>query len=216
MPAVLGRDPGAVAVALRPRGEHAVEGVAIEGLADAELRGVDHVELADGQRRLLGHEALGRRPPAAADHVLEERVDGVERAAFGVAGQHQVVAHRLHDDPVVAERIEFHVGHELRQPLARADDDLLPLGGHLALGQDLQLRAGHLLQVRLQLVGGGRLDGGGLVGHGNHVVRLAVPGQHQPVVGNGQRNGGQKSERERQKGISWQGSLWGANRRGPQ
>ncbi len=52
----------------------------------------------DRERRLPGNAAGRRRPPAAADDILEERDDGIEGPARAASGQDEVGPGRTDDD----------------------------------------------------------------------------------------------------------------------
>ena len=61
------------------------------------------------QRRRLGDIALVRCPPAAADDVFQERVDGIERSSWRSTGQDKLVPDRLDDDAVVPQLLQVDV-----------------------------------------------------------------------------------------------------------
>ena len=105
-----------VAVGLVARRPVAVKGVRPEGLPVLQRRHVAHVLLGDGEVRETGDGADFRGPPAAAHGIFEEGVDGIERAAGAVAGEEQILPHRLDDDAVGLQALQVQVRSDSDSP----------------------------------------------------------------------------------------------------
>ena len=201
-PARLGRDAVVMAVESQPRGEGSVQGVAIVDLAVPQRRRVAYVERPDVQNRSTRREALLGSPPAAADRVFEERVNGVEHAVRRPTRQHQLLPDGLDHNGVVGERFDVELRQDLFAPGRSADENRRRVGLHVGLAADWQLRPGHGNQMRLKLPGGGPLDRGGRGRQDDRVVGLPITAERERGIGGQQRDNGKQGGRQDHGGIS--------------
>ena len=111
--------PGAVGpVAGGPDG---IESDVPVGLPVFERRLVTKRDIADRERRPPGHAAGRPGPPAAADDVLEERVNGVEGAPRAASDENEVVPDGA-DDDLLGRQIREGRVHPGRLGRAEADE----------------------------------------------------------------------------------------------
>ena len=147
-------------------------------LAVFQRRHLAIVDRADGQPRELRNAAHVRREPAAAQVIFQQPVDAVHVAAQRPAGDDQMLADGANHVSFRAEGGEID-GRAQRPQMGVVAEDDFARAKRLLVGDDRQLRAGHLFEERLQFLGAVPGRGRGVVGQDDLIGRLAVFGQHQ-------------------------------------
>ena len=176
MVAVVGGNARKMAVAFDVRRETRLQSAFVERFAADDFRSVFMIFRIDDKRRLVRNRALFRRPPADADVVFQEGIDGVERTARHLAVEVDVVAVEDDGDFVrlrVGERRIFeHGGGRLHG----TDDESRLAGGAGGFRNDGERVSRDVFQMAGELRGGRFHDGRGIVRRDDDVVAFALIG----------------------------------------
>ena len=196
MVAVVGGNAREMAVAFDVRRETRLQGASVERFAADDFRCVFVIFRIDDKRRLVRNRALFRRPPADADIVFQEGIDGVQRAARHLAVEVDVVAVEDDGDFVrlrVGERRIFeHGGGRLRG----TDDKSRLAGGAGGFRNDGERVSRDVFQMAGELCGGCFHDGRGIVGRDDDVIAFALIGDL-----DGLRDGGAAQTEKTENGL---------------
>ncbi len=175
-------------VRLVPGRPHLVESDVPVRLAVFERRLEADVEVAHLEGRTPGHAAGRRCPPAAADDVLEERVDGVEGAPRAAPGQDEVLTGGPDDDRFGREVGEVDAGRTgCRGP------DQEPPAGIARLFSDGEGPTRDDVQEERQLAGGEALRRRSARGH-DHADKGVSPAGDPYRGGKGSRDGDDEND----------------------
>ena len=111
-------------------------------------------EFRDDERCAARDAALSFRPPAAADGVLQKRIDGVQGPAqrAEAAGEDQVGKTTLDHDSLLSQAAQIQIGSDLAGG-ARTDRNCRTLAA-LLWGDDREFRPRGLLEETGQFLGG--------------------------------------------------------------
>ena len=171
----------------RPPGDIGLtEALLGQQLPGFEERCTTHVQRFESQCRALRDDAEVVAIPTAAQMILEQDVDGVERARSRPAGDYQLRADRADDVLLVAERAGIKRRGQRSQPIARPHHQFMLLRG-LEVGHDRQPHTGDLGEVLGQLLRRGPDRLVGVAADDDPVDAVPVLGQHHrpALVGKG-------------------------------